>query len=131
MVRMKLRIHDNSIRLRLTRSEVARFVRNGTIDSVIEFGLSVDQRLRYGLESSPDVTGLQVRFGDHQLRILMPLATANEWTGGERVGVTGSQSLKGEKQLEILVEKEFQRLHGAKPNPDLYPNPLEAALVQH
>src|SRR5215472_6323651 len=118
---MKLRIHDNSIRLRLTRSEVARFERNGTIDSVIEFGLGADQGLRYGLESSPDVTGLEVRFLDHQLRILMPRATANEWTSGERVGVTGSQSLKGEKQLEILVEKEFRRLHGAKPNADLYP----------
>jgi len=128
---MKLRIHDNSIRLRLTRSEVVRFTNEGAIESGIEFGPYSNQRMRYSLESSPDVAGLEVRFGDHRLRILMPAATAKEWSGGDRVAVAGSQSLKGEKQLEILVEKEFRRLHGAKDDPDLYPNPLESSLAQH
>ena len=128
---MKLRIHGNSIRLRLTRSEVARFVSARCIESAIEFGPAADQRMRYGLEYSSEVTGLEVRFGDHQLRILMPAAAAAEWAEGERVGIAGRQSLSSETALEILVEKEFRRLHGAKPNPDLYPNPLEAALAQH
>jgi len=128
---MKLRIHDNSIRLRLTRSEVARFMNSGAIESTIEFGPDADQRMRYGLESSPDVAGLEVRFGDHRLRILMPVVTAKEWAGGDRVAVAGSQPVKGENLLEILVEKEFHRLHGAKADPDLYPNPLESSLKQH
>jgi hypothetical protein len=128
---MKLRIHDNSIRLRLTRSEIARFASAGAIESAIEFGPAADQQMRYGLESSPDASELEVRFEDRQLRILMPAGTANEWTAGDRVELTGSQSLKGGKRLEILVEKEFRRLHGANANPDLYPNPLESSLPKH
>lgn len=126
---MKLRIHDNSIRLRLTRSEIACFASAGAIESTIEFGPAADQQMRYRLESSPDISELGVRFKDHQLTILMPSAEANEWTTGDRVGVRGSHSLNGEKLLEILVEKEFRRLHGAKANPDLYPNPLESSLA--
>ena len=125
--KMKLRIHDNSIRLRLTRSEVARFASAGKLESAVEFGPSPDQRMRYALESSAQVTGPQVRFGDQRLCILLPAATAKEWTGGDRVAVAGHQDLKDERQLDILVEKEFRRLHGAKFDPDLYPNPLEAA----
>jgi hypothetical protein len=123
---MKLRIHDNSIRLRLTRSEVSRFASAGAIESAVEFGPAVDQRMRYGLESSLEVSGLEVRFVDQRLRILLPAAMAKEWTAGDQVGVDGQQSLSAGRQLDILVEKEFRRLHGAKFDPDLYPNPLEA-----
>jgi hypothetical protein len=82
--------------------------------------------MRYGLESSLDVSGLEVRFVDQRLRILLPAAMAKEWTAGDQVGVDGQQSLSAGRQLDILVEKEFRRLHGAKFDPDLYPNPLEA-----
>lgn len=54
---------------------------------------------------------------------------AREWTGTERVGIAAQQSINSHASVEILVEKEFRRLHGAKYNPDLYPNPLESTAA--
>lgn len=125
---MKLRIHDNAIRLRLTRSEVARFASAGVIESTVELGLSADQRIRYGVELSRDVPSLQVRFADQRLTVLIPEAMAKAWTDGDQVAVTDRQTFSDDRQLDILVEKEFRRLHGAKFDLDLYPNPLEAAV---
>jgi len=126
---MKLRIHDNSIRLRLTRSEVARFAAAGAIEGAIEFGPLPNQRLTYGLESSPQAAGLEVRLDERRVTIVLPEPTAKAWTEGDEVGVKGTQSLGEDKQLDILVEKEFRRMHGANANPDLYPNPLESKSV--
>jgi hypothetical protein len=121
---MKLRIHDNSIRLRLTRSEVARFAAEGAIESVFEFGPGSKQRLRYALEASA-TPSVQVCASDGRIAIQVPRVIAREWWEGDRVGISARQPLSGDKQLDILVEKEFRRLHGAKFDPDLYPNPLE------
>jgi len=128
---MKLRIHDNSIRLRLTRSEVARFMTEGRIESTLQFGPDPSQRLTYGLEAVPDIAALAVSGLAKRLIIQVPAAMAREWTGTERVGIGAQQSIDGQGQVEILVEKEFRRLHGAKNNRDLYPNPLESTLTEH
>ena len=121
---MKLRIHDNSIRLRLNRREVAQFASAGQIAETVEFG--PNQRLRYGLESSPDAAGVEARFSGSDIMIVLPGTLAREWAETERVSVQGDQTLCTGKSLAILVEKEFRRLHGATLDPDLYPNPLEA-----
>ena len=121
---MKLRIHGNSIRLRLNRREVAQFASTGQIAETVEFG--PNQRLRYGLESSPDAAGPEARFSGSDIMVVLPANAAREWGETERVSVQGDQTLGTGKSLAILVEKEFRRLHGATLDPDLYPNPLEA-----
>jgi len=126
---MKLRIHDNSIRLRLTRSEVGRFASDGAIESVFEFGPGSGQRLRYALEAASTET-MVVCVSQGKITIEVPRVIAREWCEGDRVGISARQDLGGEKQLDILVEKEFRRLHGAKFDPDLYPNPLEPKNLQ-
>ncbi|HYL37680.1 MAG TPA: hypothetical protein VEV17_17325 [Bryobacteraceae bacterium] len=122
---MKLRIHDNSIRLRLTRSEVTGFAANGRIEGTLQFGPEASQRLTYGLEAVPGIKGICVRGSAEHLMIQVPSVLAREWTATERVAIDGQQSIDGQGTIEILVEKEFRRLHGSKFNPDLYPNPLE------
>jgi hypothetical protein len=121
---MKLRIHGNSIRLRLNRREVAQFAGTGQIAETVEFG--PDQQLRYGLESSPDAARVEARFSGADIMIVLPANAAREWGETERVAVQGDQALGTGKSLAILVEKEFRRLHGATLDPELYPNPLEA-----
>ena len=121
---MKLRIHGNSIRLRLNRREVAQFTSTGKIAETVVFG--PNQWLRYGLESSPDAAGVEARFSGSDITIVLPANAAREWGETERVAVQGDQTPGTGKPLAILVEKEFRRLHGASFDPDLYPNPLEA-----
>ena len=125
---MKLRIHDNSIRLRLTRSEVARFTEAGRIEATLQFGPGAAQRMTYGLEISPGIAGLRASGSAEHLIIRVAPEIAKEWTTTDRVAISGEQSANGATAVSILVEKEFRRLHGAKYNPDLYPNPLEATL---
>ena len=128
---MKLRIHNNSIRLRLTRSEVARFTADGRIEAALRFGPDPSQRLIYSLEAVPGIASISAYGSAEHLRICVPCAIAQEWTGTERVAIAAKQSMGGQGELNILVEKEFRRLHGAKFNPDLYPNPLEKSVAEH
>ena len=126
---MKLRIHDNSIRLRLTRSEVGRFSAEGKIEASLQFGPGDGQRITYGLESSAGAAPLCVTGSTERLMIRVPPEIALDWTGTDRIAISGEQSAGNQACVSILVEKEFRRLHGAKNNPDLYPNPLEATLA--
>jgi hypothetical protein len=122
---MKLRIHDNSIRLRLTRSEIERFVAEGRIEAALKFGPDASQRLTYSLEVIPGISSMCLHGSAERLMICVPSAIAQDWTGTNRVAIAAKQSVDSQGEIEILVEKEFRQLHGAKFNPDLYPNPLE------
>ncbi len=46
---MKLRIHGNSLRLRLNQAEVAQFSKTGYIEEALEFGTGA--RFTFSLES--------------------------------------------------------------------------------
>ena len=50
---MKLRIRGNSIRLRLSRTEVAQFAGNGNVEDTVEFGSS-QPGLVYCIRTTPD-----------------------------------------------------------------------------
>ena len=128
---MKLRIHDNSIRLRLTRSEVARFSTEGRIEAALKFGPDASQRLAYSLEAIPGISSMCIHGSAERLMICVPSAMARQWTETDRVAIAAKQSMDGQGELDILVEKEFRRLHGARFNSDLYPNPLESSLAGH
>ena len=125
---MKLKIHGNSIRLRLNRREVAQFAVNARIEQAFEWGIGATDRLVYGLESSPGAPDVGVRVTGGAITVILPAALAQEWVNSDRVGVSAEVSLNPEKLLAILVEKEFRRLHGANHDPDLYPNPLESEV---
>ena len=122
---MKLRIHGNSIRLRLTRSEVERFARDGRIESAVRFGPPPVCPLSYRLVVSPQPECMAAEYSSDRITILVSPVVAREWTATELIGISGCQPLGDDGQLEILVEKEFRRMRDAQPDPDLYPNPLQ------
>jgi uncharacterized protein DUF7009 len=120
---MKLRIHGNALRLRLSQSEVARFAEQGRIEETVEFGPGM--RMAYTLESS-DVQSPQAVYRDGSLRIQVPRATSEEWVTSDRVGFSGGEP------VSITVEKDFQCLHGPDSrNPDAFPNPLAEGTAKH
>lgn len=122
---MKLRIHGNSVRLRLTRSEVERFARDGKIESVVGFGPAPYHRLTYGFAIRPQSECMAVEYSSNCITIFVSPLVAQDWTTTERISVSDHQPLGNEGCLEILVEKEFRRMRDAVPDPDLYPNPLQ------
>ena len=114
---MKLRIHDNTIRLRLTRSEVSQLRDTGLVRDVIQFGSGAS--LAYSVECSRDETKLQACFRDSSLRVTVPEGQVSHWASSEDVGIEAPDA-----QPAVLIEKDFQCAHRADLDPEAYPNPL-------
>ena len=120
---MKIRIRDNSIRLRLTRGEVDAMRENGVITSTT--GFPGGRQFSYSLESSPASVNPAAFYSDNEIRIRLPETQVLAWTTTEQVSIEGEQVLDDGQKLSILVEKDFACL---EPRPgedesDMYPHP--------
>jgi hypothetical protein len=124
---MKLRIHGNSLRLRLSQSEVAQFSKTGFVEDSIQFAPGAS--FAYALESLSSVSAPRALYANGFLRIQVPRTEGTNWACSDSVGISGDQSLEAGKHLSILIEKDFQCLHGDDArDPDAYPNPLEESF---
>jgi hypothetical protein len=126
---MKLRIHGNSLRLRLNQSEVAQFSKTGFVEDSIQFAPGAS--FAYALESMSRLSAPQALYSNGWLRIQVPGAAATEWACSDRVEISGEQPIESGKRLSILIEKDFKCLHGEDArDPDAYPNPLEEVFSE-
>lgn len=112
---MKLRIKGDTIRLRLTQSEVSA-VADG--DAVVET-TSLPQPFTYALETSGERIG--AAFAAGRMTVNIPHAIAQRWASTEEVSLLGREG-----RVEILVEKDFACLvpREGEEDPDAFPNPL-------
>jgi hypothetical protein len=102
---MKLSIHSNCVRLRLSRTDMELFDRNGHIHDEVQF--APGSQLLYALESTILVEEIEARYDDGAIRVLVRVKVAQEWVGSDRVGI----SFAGPVGLSLLIEKDFRRLH--------------------
>jgi len=100
---MKLRMRGNSVRLRLTRSEVAQFAETGLVEEAVTFPSST---LNYALRCNPS-QAVTANLVAGQLTVIVPPALARQWTDTEEIGISAHSS-----GLDILIEKDFQCAHG-------------------
>ncbi len=122
---MKLRIHGNALRLRLNQAEVGQFSKTGWLEETIEFAQGAT--LSYTLESLASAPAPRAVYHKGALKIQVPTSLANAWVTTDQVGIQAEQPIGDGKHLAILIEKDFQCVHSPAPDPDAYPNPLEAA----
>jgi hypothetical protein len=121
---MKLHINGNSLRLRLSQSEVAQFSKTGFVEDSVQFAPGA--HFAYALESLSSLKAPQAHYANGSLSIRVPGADATDWVMSDRIGISGEQPLESGKSLSILIEKDFQCLHREEArDPDAYPNPLE------
>ena len=124
---MKLRIHGDSVRLRLNRSDVEQFRRTGICTESLRFG--PDSQLTYALEASSELTGVDVEYCQDCIRVLLPLDTAQEWAGSDQISISLNRADRGGPSL--LIEKDFRCLHRDETNrnddEDAFPNPSAVA----
>jgi len=120
---MKLRIRDNSIRLRLTRGEVDALRADGLVKGRTEFPAGPE--FGYALESSPASVQPEAFFSDRSMTIRVPEAMALAWASSEQVSIQGEQTLDDGGLLSILVEKDFTCLapREGEDESDMFPNP--------
>lgn len=120
---MKLRVLDNSIRLRLTRSEVDAISVDGLVRGRVRFAGS--NTFDYVLESSPATVKPEAHISNNVLTVRLPETDVSEWAGSERVSIKSEQLLDDGEQLKILVEKDFQCLapRDDEDEADMFPHP--------
>jgi hypothetical protein len=119
---MKLRIKGNSIRLRLSQTEVSDFARNAQVADSISFG---NRQLTYALLTLNKAEEILANFENDRIEIIVPAATADEWTRTTQIGFGAEQNLPGGETLKILVEKDFACLteREGEDESDAFPHP--------
>jgi hypothetical protein len=121
---MKLRVRGDSLRLRLTRSEVAALARDGLVEESIAFGPG--RRLVYAIRSAPDgAPPVAATLDGTRIEVTLPAADVRRWAETDLVGIEGVQDAGEQRTLRVVVEKDFACL---KPRPheddaDAFPNP--------
>ena len=121
---MKLRLQSNSIRFRLKRAEVAQLAKSGHIEERVVIGGGPDDAFLYVLESSEEVSAPQVTLNKGGFLVRVSTDDVSKWADSEEVGIEATLPA-GEKQLQVLIEKDFACLNGPEEqNIDTFPNPL-------
>ncbi len=119
---MKLRIKGNSIRFRLTKSEVDYFGKEGYLEERTEFGNSA---FIYAMQNKLYGEELSAEFADNKITLSIPEQISTDWTNTNRVGIESEMEIAGGKKLFLLIEKDFKCLDNTiEDQSDNYPNPL-------
>ncbi|WP_313190591.1 DUF7009 family protein [Sphingobacterium sp.] len=112
---MKIRVKDNSVRIRLTQSEVNALYQDGNISSRTEF---LEQAFVYAVERA-DVPELSVEFVENKITLKTPANLLEQLYSTDVVGFEG---LTG--KVKLLLEKDFVCLDNTlEDQSDNYPNP--------
>ncbi len=125
---VKLRIRDNSVRLRLTRGEVDTLRDEGLVRARTEFPGGRD--FGYVVESSPASVNPGAFFSDGVVTVRLPETAVLAWANSDQVSIRGEQLLDDAK-LSILVEKDFACLapREGEDESDMFPHPMAQADV--
>lgn len=100
---MKLRIKGNSIRVRLTKSEVEKICSGNALEESTVFG---DNVFKYKLERSESAKKLTAEFDANTITILLPSSLIENWNINNTVDFNSTTK----DGLFILVEKDFKCL---------------------
>lgn len=122
---MKLRIRGNSLRIRVSQTELEQISRDGAAFDVIHFDAAT--RLEYGVEVHAD-RPLGARFSGAGIRVTVPADEVERWLAPDQVSIAGEQALASGGALKILIEKDFTCLapREGEDDSDLFPNPALA-----
>jgi len=123
---MKLRIKGDSLRLRVSRSEVEHFFGGERIEETIHFSSEPGANLTYVLQAAADGGGTAVDYKSGNVTVLLSKIHIDSWRDASQVGVYASINLGQGISLELIVEKDFACLDRRdEDNADTFPNPLE------
>jgi len=120
---VKLRIRDNSIRLRLTQSEVETIKNDDLVRGRVQFAGS--STFDYVLESSPATVTPEAHVSNNVLTVRVPQMDIRQWAESDKVSILSEQNLGAGGHLKILVEKDFTCLapRDGEDESDMFPNP--------
>jgi hypothetical protein len=125
---VKLRIKGNSLRLRISRSEVARLLDGDCLEETVRFAPEPCAKFTYALQQDRLVGRPTVHYTENRVAVLIPADRANAWGINDEVGIAEDISLGNLGTLAILIEKDFACLDRSdEDNHDTFPNPNAGA----
>ena len=104
---MKIRIKGNTIRLRLSKTDLHTLAQNNTVTEKTSFGIN---ELVYELKPVHTSDALSASFENNKISILIPAQFSTSWNKNEIVNIDAKQNIGNGETLYILVEKDFQCL---------------------
>jgi hypothetical protein len=118
---MKLRIKGNSLRLRLTKTEVSKLAESGYLQEQTIFP---NNRFVYALQKADDATELSAIFENNKITIFVPASFIKDWPVNNVVGLETKMPLPNNESLFLLIEKDFVCLdETTEDQRDNYENP--------
>jgi len=119
---MKLRIKRNSIRYRLTKSDVKQLTEAGQLEDSVDFGST---KLKYAIEITPNQE-LSTALLNNTVMLFMPRFMIDDLATTDRTGFENNAG-----GLQLLVEKDFTCLDNvAEDQSDNYSNPLNEKYLE-
>jgi hypothetical protein len=127
---MKLRVKNNSVRLRLTQTEVVRLDQSGQVEEAVEFGAEPHQRFVYRLESDAQTEIVRATISNNLITIFLPKKQADRWINTAQIGIETEQDIGGGKTLRLLIEKDFACLEprGGDDDKDTFRHPMQKEI---
>jgi hypothetical protein len=125
---MKLRIKGNSLRLRVSPSEMEQLLQSGRVEETIYFGADEDARLTYALQHTAQAGAMTVLYRPQEVTVLVSSREARNWAEGNDVGLYGATG-SGHGPLALAIEKDFACLDKSEAeNDDTFPNPKQGVV---
>ena len=118
-----MRIRDNSLRLRLTRTEVDTLRDDGIVRATTAF--PGGRELHYEVESSPASVKPGAFLSNTTVTVRLPESVVLAWANSEQVSIDGELQHTNGESLKILVEKDFACLapREGEDESDMFPHP--------
>lgn len=121
---MKVRIKGDSLRIRISRSEVIQLLAGNCLEETIHFTPEARAKFTYALLQDSSVSMPTVQYTENRVAILLPAEQANEWGFTNQVGIAEDISLGPVGALALLIEKDFACLDRSdEDNQDTFANP--------
>lgn len=118
---MKLRIKANSVRIRLTKTEVNKLATESYLQEVT---VLPGQTFIYAIKSDDNATALTIAYENNILTMMVPKSFAANWHQNDIVGMDAWMQVNEKEKLYLLLEKDFVCLdETAEDQSDNYENP--------
>ena len=102
---MKLRCTENSIRIRIRKSELDQLAQTKRVEEKVRFGSQVV--LTFALSINETMQQVAATLLDNNLVVSLPKSAANEWINSNQVGIEVNKETGDDQNLHILIEKDF------------------------
>jgi hypothetical protein len=120
---MKLRIRGNSLRIRLSKTEVDELASGSSLTEYTNFGSST---FSYKVQAVGNGDALTATYEKNMVTLNVPTALLADWPTNSVVGFESMMPLGDSKHLHLLLEKDFKCIDKTmEDQSDFFENPAK------